>query len=381
MAISPEKIKALGAATKFDICASSASKRKSNDLERIGHPAAAGICHSFTPDGRCVSLFKTLMTNSCLHGCKYCSNSTTCTRKSQPHVYSPQELASLTLSLYKGNYIEGLFLSSGVLKDEVTTMEAMIEAVSLLRNTHRFQGYVHLKLMPGTPEYLIRMAMELADRVSINIETTSASRMSELSETKDYHNDIVAVQRKVHSLSRSMGLPAGQTTQMIVGGAGENDLEIFRAANSQYDSFAMKRVYYSVFCPVSGTPLQNNPHQPLWREHRLYQMDWLLRVYGFSPRVLENVFDENGLLPDSDPKISLARFLLEKPLDVNSASFQELVTVPGIGQVSAKRILAARKREKLISRLQLSNLGVVLKRALPFLRINGLCQATLQGCF
>ncbi|MBU0586378.1 radical SAM protein [Candidatus Micrarchaeota archaeon] len=390
--VSIAKVKALGRGTAHDSCASTSSRRKTHDGEGIGNVLSSGICHSFTPDGRCVSLFKTLYTNSCSHACNYCSNSTVCKSRPQTHSYEAEELAKITLSLYEGNYIEGLFLSSGIGADEDRTMDNMLDTVRLLRKKHRFNGYIHLKILPGVSRERIKEAMELSDRVSINVESSSESRMGEMSSTKDYRNDIMQRQkyiadllarngRHMHSENRKpetgnwMG--AGHTTQMIIGSTEENDAEIFSRMLYEYKEMRVKRVYYSSFSPACGTPFENKKEQALWRENRLYQTDWLYRVYKFTPKMISLAFDENGFLGNEDPKLLMAREFLEKPIDPNSSAYEELLLVPGIGPISARRILQARKRENLNSRVKLSRLGVVLKRAVPFLKINGFCQTTI----
>lgn len=325
-----------------------------------------------------MSLFKTLYTNACSHECGYCSNASTCRSHTGEYAYTPEELARLTLHLYRGNYIEGLFLSSGIGSDVDGVMEDMIESVRLLRTRHSFQGYVHLKILPGASKEHIRQCMELADRVSVNIETVSSSRMDELSTSKDYVNDILRRQRYIKSLQRNGHLPAGQTTQMIVGGAQESDDEIFRASVKEYRRYDVRRVYYSAFTPVEGTLLEGEDMQPRWREHRLYQLDWLYRVYKLPLEELFAIFNDDGALINSDPKFVLARVVLERPVDPNTASYEELLHVPGIGPVSAARILNARKEHALESRRQLHYLGVRMKHASPFLVINGWRETTLD---
>ena len=371
------KVDALGQGTKYDICASTASSRNVDGAQGIGDVIKGGLCHSFTPDGRCVSLFKTLYTNSCSHQCKYCPNGAGCRKKAAKYSYEPEELANITLTLYKGNYIEGLFLSSGIGKNEDETTEKMIETVELLRKKYQFNGYVHLKILPGASEDHIKNAMGLADRLSINLETTSESYMKELSPTKDYRNDILQKQRIIRDQSRKTTLPAGQTTQMVVGAVGETDKEIFKRTIYEYNEMALKRVYYSVFTPIEGTPFQDHVRQPLWREHRLYQMDWLYRVYNLPRKEIEIAFDDAGFLPDADPKMAIARQTVDSPIDPNTADYDELLRVPGIGPRSAERIIMARGTKKITKSRELAALGVRIKRAKSFLEINGWRDATL----
>ncbi|NYT01697.1 MAG: radical SAM protein, partial [Methanosarcinales archaeon] len=315
-----EKMAALGRGTRHDVCASSASPRQAQGHQRLGNVARSGICHAFTHSGRCISLFKTLFTNSCQHQCNYCPNAAPC--KSPVYSYTPEELARTTLSLYRGNYIEGLFLTSGAGRDEDLIMDRMLETVRLLRQGHRFQGYVHLKVLPGASLARIQEAMELADRVSINLEAPSPARMGELCPTKDYHNDILLRQRYIRDLMSRVSLPAGQTTQLVVGGAGECDQEIFQRVVQEYREMGVKRAYYSAFTPVPGTPFQSRPPQEPWREHRLYQVDWLYRIYGFAPREIQPAFNEDGFLANCDPKMAIARQSLEGPVDPQQASYQ-----------------------------------------------------------
>lgn len=372
------KVDALGQGTKYDICASTASSRNVDGAQGIGDVIKGGLCHSFTPDGRCVSLFKTLYTNACSHQCNYCPNGAGCHRKAAKYAYEPEELANITLTLYKGNYIEGLFLSSGIGGNEDETMEKMIETVELLRKKYLFRGYVHLKILPGASEEHIKNAMGLADRLSINIEATSESYMKELSPTKDYRNDILQKQRTIRDQSRKTLLPAGQTTQIVVGAVGETDKEIFQRTIYEYNEMALKRVYYSVFTPIEGTSFQDHARQPLWREHRLYQMDWLYRVYNLPKKEIEKAFDDTGFLPDTDPKMAIAKQTMDSPIDPNNADYDELLKVPGIGPRSAERIIMARGTKKITKSRELQALGVRIKRAKPFLEINGWRDATLM---
>lgn len=371
------KVDALGQGTKYDICASTASSRKVAGAQGIGDVLKGGLCHSFTPDGRCVSLFKTLYTNACSHQCNYCPNGAGCQKKTAKYSYEPEELAKITLTLYKGNYIEGLFLSSGIGGNEDETMEKMLEAVELLRKKYLFNGYVHLKILPGASDDRIKHAMSLADRVSINLEAVSESYMKELSPTKDYRSDILQKQRTIRDQSRKTRLPAGQTTQMVVGAVGESDKEIFQRCVFEYNEMQLKRVYYSVFTPIEGTAFQDRVKQPLWREHRLYQMDWLYRVYDLPRKEIEMAFDDAGFLPDMDPKMAIARQTLDSPVDPNTAEYDELLRVPGIGPRSAERIITARGRQKITKSRELAALGVRINRAKAFLEINGWRDATL----
>jgi len=367
--VDPEKLGALGEGTRHDVCASTFSPRSS---------ALPGICHAFSHDGRCVSLFKTLYTNYCSHQCNYCTNAINCSCNNKAFSYTPEELVGITLSLYKSNYIEGLFLSSGSGRNEDYIMEKIIEVARILRQKHSFEGYIHLKVLPGADRSHIQEAMELADRVSINLEAASASRMNEISATKDYESDILQRQRYIRDLISKENLPAGQTTQLVVGASEESDEEIFKRVLYEYQEIGVRRAYYSAFSPQKGTHFAAREPQPLWREHRLYQMDWLYRVYRFHPQEIRHAFDENGFLQNHDPKMAIARELVDSPVDPNSASYQELLRVPGIGPRSAQRIVALRRRRPVAGKAELASLGVRIKRAAPFLKINGWRDATLE---
>ncbi len=367
--VNPEKLCLLGEGTRHDVCASTYSPRET---------PLPGICHAFTQDGRCVSLFKTLYTNYCSHQCNYCTNATNCSQKAKTFSYTPEELASITLSLYRSNYIEGLFLSSGAGRNEDDIMEKMVETVRGLRQKHGFRGYIHLKVLPGASHGHIQEAMELADRVSINLEAPTASHMDEMCATKNYESDILQRQRYIRDLMNAVNLPAGQTTQLVVGAGGESDEEIFKRILYEYKEIGLKRAYYSAFCPQEGTQFERREAQPQWREHRLYQMDWLYRVYHFHPREIRQAFNENGFLENSDPKMAIAREFMDSPVDPNSATSQELLRVPGIGPRSAQRIVALRQRQTIQTKAELEALGVRIKRAAPFLKINGWRDTTLE---
>lgn len=369
-----EKLGTLGEGTRHDVCASTFSPRE------ISLP---GICHAFTRDGRCVSLFKTLYTNHCTHQCSYCTNAANCSRKAKAFSYTPEELARITISLYRSNYIEGLFLSSGAGRDADNVMEKMVETARILRQRLEFSGYIHLKVLPGSSRAHIQEAVELADRVSINLEAASASHMNEICATKDYESDILQRQRyirdmKIKSDACKSILPAGQTTQLVIGVAGESDEEIFKRVLYEYKEIGVKRTYYSAFSPQRGTPFEGREGEALWREHRLYQMDWLYRVYHFQPGEISHAFNENGFLANADPKMAIARQFLDGPVDPNTAPFQELLRVPGIGPRSAQRIVALRKRQMIAAKGQLAAMGVRIKSAAPFLKINGWRDTTLE---
>ena len=372
------KVKILGEGTKHDTCASTASKRKVGEFDgRIGDVMRSGICHAFAPDGRCVSLFKTLYTNACQHNCAYCPNSTACSG-SKIVSYTPEELARITLQLYRANTVEGLFLSSGVAGDETKMMEQMIEAIDMLRNKYHFMGYIHLKILPGTSREHIKQAMELVDRVSLNVECPSKSHLQELSTTKDYEVDILRRQKYIRDLVSGERLPAGQTTQFVVGAAGETDREIFTRMLYEYNVLDVKRQYFSRFIAVDGTPLARQATQPRWRENRLYQVDWLHRVYGYRRKEMEHAFGESGLLGNRDPKWTIAVNTIDGPIDPNDASEEELLRIPGIGPKSANRIVNLRNTRKITRNAELKALGVRVGHARTFLSLNGWHDSTLK---
>ena len=368
-----QKVSILGNAAKYDNCASSASSRKVTGNDRLGNAAGCGICHSFTEDGRCISLFKTLYSNSCSYDCKYCSNAAGCSKK--PASYTPEELAKVFIGLYVRNYVEGLFLSSAVMKDADETTEQMLSAIGLIRNKHKFRGYIHFKILPGTSYELIKQAAEIADRLSINLEAPNSSRLSEISSVKSYKTDILRRQAWI----KRMKLPSGQTTQYVVGGSSETDLEILKMVDWEYKNIKLKRNYFSAFSPIPRTPFQRKQPVPLLREHRLYNIDFMLRKYFIPLKEFREIM-ENGMLPREDPKVALARQYFDSSVDLNEADWNTLIRVPGIGPRSARRILELQKSgTKIDKRKHLKNIGVVLKRAAPFIKINGYTQKTLAA--
>lgn len=322
-------------------------------------------------------MFKTLYTNSCSHACAYCTNAS-CSKRGTEYSYTPHELAALFIRLYTCNYVEGLFLSSGIGTCEYSTMEDIVHTAQLLRDAYNFAGYIHLKVLPGADKGLIDRAMEVADRVSVNIEVPSSAYMSEMCATKGFKSDILSRQRYIQKKSEKHGLPAGQTTQMVVGGAQETDADIVKATIREYRKMALKRVYYSAFTPVEGTLLEGSLMQPSWREHRLYQMDWLYRIYKYVPDELFQAFDDECFLPNTDPKVRIAQMAGRGVADPNTAAYDELLRVPGIGPTSAKRILMARKETPISSRKDLSALGVIMKRAAPYISLGGWQESLLD---
>jgi len=366
-----EKVKVLGDAGKWDTCASSSSRRQVSGTDRIGNVAAGGICHSFTENGRCISLFKTLLTNDCSFDCKYCQNSIHCGKHTAS--YEPHELAKVFMHLYMGNYVEGLFLSSAVEGDPDRTTQKMLETVQLLRQQHKFQGYVHFKILPGTDKALIAQAAEISDRLSINLEAPSRSRLAQISDIKDFDSDIIKRQKWI----KEMKIPSGQTTQMVVGSSDESDLEILKAADWEYENMDVRRVYYSAFTPLHKTPLEDKKGTPYQREHRLYNVDFMMRKYDIPMDEFREIMEDDNL-PPGDPKIHLARATLDGPADINTADYHELLRIPGIGPQSAQRIIDLRQQgTQVTSRSQLNSIGVVLKRADTFIKIMGRTQGTL----
>lgn len=382
-----EKLKILGAAAKYDLCASTSSNRaiSYSKLNRfgMGNPVASGVCHSFTPDGRCVSLFRVLLTNQCSNDCAYCINRVG--RECPKASFEPEELVRVFLGLYERNYVEGLFLSSGMPRDPEVAMEKTLEVVEMLRLKHNFNGYIHLKLIPGANYDQIKRAC-LSDRVSINIETPNQSRLSEISSTKRMMTDILKRMKWIRSLADREGsyIPAGQTTQFVVGAAGESDLEILERMERLYGQMNLKRAYFSAFDPVRGTPLEDVSKTPLIREVRLYQADFLYRLYDFPFNDLKSVLNENNMFSLSkDVKLCYAFQNLDHyPIDVNDEEMtsKDLLKVPGIGPTSARRIIKAKKAGFRFKKLkELARIGVVTKRAAPFLEINGRRQERIDN--
>ena len=376
-----DKLGILTDAAKYDVaCTSSGVERKGTGVS-IGNCAAAGICHSFSSDGRCISLLKILLTNECIYDCKYCQNR--CSNDIPRATFTPEEICTLTMEFYRRNYIEGLFLSSGILQNPTKTMELIYRTIWLLRNKYKFNGYVHVKAIPGADSELIRQTGFLADRMSINLELPTAEGLKALAPNK-HRKTILTPMRQIQNgieanknelvLYRNAPkfVAGGQSTQMIIGATPESDYQILNVAESLYQKFNLKRVFYSAFVNVTGDKalpaLPGGP--PLLREHRLYQADWLLRFYGFKG---EELLDEsrpyfNVLL---DPKEDWAvRHLEQFPVEINKASIQMLLRVPGIGVKSAQRIVAARRSTNLTFS-DLKKIGVVLKRALYFVTCNG----------
>ena len=383
-----EKIGILSAAAKYDVSCSSSGSERANQPGGIGNAAKAGICHSFADDGRCISLLKILYTNHCIYDCAYCVN-----RRSndiQRATFTVKELVDLTIGFYRRNYIEGLFLSSGVIKNPDFTMERITRIARELRLIQKFNGYIHLKAIPGASQELVREAGLYADRLSVNIEIPSESNLKMLAPEKNYPSVLSPMsfikegivqykeERKIFRKS-PLFAPAGQSTQLIIGATPDSDKQILTLASGLYGQQNLKRVYYSGYNPTnlydSRLPAISVP--PLKRENRLYQSDWLMRFYQFT--VDEIVNDEHPDLELAiDPKLSYAlRNPHLFPIDVNSADHHMLLRIPGVGPKSAKMILAARRFRKLNSE-HLRKIGVVMKRAQFFITCHELPSHTIQ---
>ena len=415
-----EKLQILADAAKYDVaCTSSGSSRRGKKGE-LGNTEACGICHSFAADGRCISLLKILMTNHCAYDCKYCINRASNDVKRA--TFTPEEICELTIEFYRRNYIEGLFLSSGVLKNPTYTMEKMCETLLLLRTKYHFNGYIHVKTIPGASDELLAAAGYLADRISVNLELPTADGLKTLAPHKSRKNILTPMrqlQRGIHASQLALGIqepshgllsenapvqtglshgtgvlsasgyqppqrslqrqqprfvPAGQSTQMIIGATKETDYHIVTVAEALYHNYDLKRVFYSAFVNVNhdeALPAQpDGKGVPLLREHRLYQADWLMRFYGFHSGELlsEEKPNFNVLL---DPKCDWAiRHLEQFPVEINRADYYTLLRVPGIGVRSAQRIVKARRSARLDFK-DIKKMGVVLKRALYFITCSG----------
>ncbi len=388
------KLAILADAAKYDAsCASSGAKRKGNG--KLGNATGVGICHSYTPDGRCVSLLKILLTNFCIFDCVYCVNRIS--SNTQRARFTPEEIADLTIQFYKRNYIEGLFLSSGIIQSPDYTMEQLVRAAQLLREVHQFNGYIHLKVVPGAAPNLIELAGRYADRLSANIELPTPVDLSQLAPEKSFEQitsamgniaDKIQIRRRsptvIRNPEQTLALPsveartpvsgklnrfapAGQSTQMIVGATPSSDVTILETARDLYNRYQLRRVYYSAYSLI--------PHHdsrlpgiapPLLREHRLYQADWLLRFYGFDLSEIASATENGQLHADLDPKLAWAlRHPARFPIDINRAPRHELLRIPGLGARNVDRIIRMRR----ISKLRLADLialKVPLKRARPF---------------
>lgn len=376
-----EKLGILADAAKYDVACTSSGVDRKGDGAGLGNCVAGGICHSFASDGRCISLLKILFTNECIYDCKYCKNR--CSNDVPRATFTPVEICTLTMEFYRRNYIEGLFLSSGIWKSPTFTMELIYRTIWLLRNRYHFRGYIHVKAIPGADGELIRRLGYLVDRMSVNLELPTAEGLRALAPNKHRKNILAPMRMIQNGIQESRNklavygntprfVSGGQSTQMIIGATPESDYQILNVAQSLYEKFALKRVFYSAFVRVNDDAclpaLPGGP--PLLREHRLYQADWLLRFYGFRA---EELLDENRPFFNVmlDPKEDWAvRHLEQFPVEINKAPYEKLLRVPGIGVKSAQRIVAARRKANL-NFGDLKKIGVVLKRAVYFITCCG----------
>ncbi len=359
-----ERMRILSAGTKYDSCNSTTT------------------CHTFTPDGRCIQLYKTLMTNSCSGECLYCPNR--CGRDSTRASLSGDEIAKITWDFYRRNAIEGLFLSSGIVGDPEHTAQKQIDVIKGLRDSG-FPGYIHVRMMPGTPRDMIREVSLYANKFGVNAETTCRSRYEEICPNFDYDVDILRrmswtfenVKRRRSEVQYGEGIVGANDTQFVVGASGEPDLEILSTIEHFMGEYGLRRPFFMSFDPVPDTPLSSVKPSPLWREARLYQTSYLMKDYGLRCKDLETVMNDHGFLPDEDPKMVMARLNKDLfPVDVNNATYEELLRVPGIGPTTANRILRSRP---VLNYAQLDAIGVVLKRARPFVKVGNKVQASLEA--
>jgi putative DNA modification/repair radical SAM protein len=376
-----EKLTILADAAKYDASCSSSGSGRKNTTDGIGNAAQSGICHSWAADGRCISLLKILMSNDCVFDCVYCLSRRSNTL--QRATFTPEEIADLTINFYLRNYIEGLFLSSAVYSSPEKTMADMVEVCRLLRKKHKFNGYIHLKVIPGSSNELIQQAGFLADRLSVNIEFPSEQSLKRLapqktkigimSPMKQIGENFTGFQlERKKSRNAPVFCPGGQSTQMIIGASAESDLHILNLTENLYNKMSLKRVYYSAYMAVNEAPLLPalSAAPPLIREHRLYQADWLLRFYRFQAHeILSPAFPHLDERIDPKAAWALRNFDLF-PIDINRASYEELLRIPGVGVTSAQRIIATR-RVAAIREQDLKKIGMVLKRAKYFITING----------
>ncbi|MDR2671870.1 MAG: putative DNA modification/repair radical SAM protein [Coriobacteriales bacterium] len=376
-----DKLTILADAAKYDVACTSCGVNRKAVKGQLGTTMSVGICHTFSADGRCVTLLKVLLSNVCSYDCAYCVN-----RRSNDiprATFEPHELAALTIGFYRRNYIEGLFLSSGVLRNPDYTTERMCEAINILREEYGFRGYIHAKAIPGTSEELLVRLGVLVDRLSLNIEFPSEQSLKLLAPGKAAHNILEPMRfvrdgikanyqdKRLSTVRRTRFAPAGQSTQMIIGASPESDYQILKLAASLYKTLEMRRVFFSAYIPINENPLLPNLSEaPLLREHRLYQADWLMRFYGFD---VSEVIDEQHpfLDPLLDPKANWAlNHIDEFPMEINRAPYELLLRIPGVGVRGAQRIQMAR-RERCLRFEDLKRLNVTLKRAQYFITCNG----------
>ncbi|HAQ41133.1 MAG TPA: putative DNA modification/repair radical SAM protein [Clostridiales bacterium] len=376
------KLKILSDAAKYDVsCVSSGVERKNRNTGGIGNASAAGICHTWSADGRCISLLKILLTNDCIYDCSYCLNRVTNT--TERATFTPEEVAELTIQFYRRNYIEGLFLSSAVEKSPDNTMENIYKVLEILRYKYNFWGYVHVKVIPGASPLLVQKTGMLADRMSVNIELPTRESLRILAPQKKIENILKpmslinneitrTIEDKQHFSSTPRFVPGGQSTQMIIGATPDSDKTILNLSQNLYEKFHMKRVFFSAYIPVISSPMLPavSTMPPLLREHRLYQADWLMRFYYFHSEELFTQ-DNQNLDLEFDPKMMYALRNIDKfPIEINKASYEELLRIPGLGVTSAQRIVRERKNAEL-SYDSLKKMRTVLKRARYFITVKG----------
>ena len=375
------KLMILADAAKYDVACTSSGVSRSSGGTGLGNSRACGICHSFASDGRCISLLKILLTNDCIYDCKYCKNRVS---NDVPRAtFTPEEICRLTIGFYRRNYIEGLFLSSGVIKNPHYTMELILETVRLLREKYDFKGYIHVKSIPGADEDLILRTGYYADRMSCNLELPTAEGLKKLAPNKTRQlilQPLRQVQKGILQNKEELTIyrhtpkfvPAGQSTQVIVGATSESDYEIISVAEAMYKKFSLRRVFYSAYIAVNKDELLPavDTKPPLLREHRLYQADWLMRFYGF--RADELLSEQHASFNIAlDPKCDWAlRHLDQFPVEINKASYEMILRVPGIGVTGARRICRAR-RYSILDFNDLKRMGIVLKRAMYFITCSG----------
>ena len=371
-----EKLRVLGTMATDDVLSPDTDTRSVGPPSRRGYQGAreslARVYPAAMPNGRYMSLLRVMFTDFCMMDCAYCPNSHWVPRRR--YAFKVEELAHLFMELYQSQTVAGLFLSSGIAGSPDKTMEKVLNVVDMLRNHYHFTGYIHLKVMPGASYEYVEAAHRLGTRLSVNIETPTEEGMIRLSKMKDFQTGILDPIRWIRELTQEKtGGAVGQVTQLVVGAADETDQDIYQRMSQLYKEESLKRVYFQAFRPVRYTPLEEHPATPTARQHRLYQLDWLTRVYQFTPQELESAFDGSGHLPlDMDPKSTIALGQLDRfPVDINRADEQELLRVPGIGPKAAQRISSQRRRHTIDTQRDLQAMGVVLKRALPFIHFPG----------
>jgi putative DNA modification/repair radical SAM protein len=362
-----DRLETLVDAAQFDVCGYSGPR----DISRA---PARFIYRAALPGGGSICLFKVLLTNVCTNDCAYCVNQIG--RDIRRTSFLPEELAKVFMQLYSKKMVQGLFLSSGIAGNASRTMESMIKTVEVLRHHYKFQGYIHLKILPGASFDYVAEGCRLANRVSVNIEAPTVEHLARLSSRKDLYQGILEPMRWVKKLKAANErlVPSGQTTQFVVGAAGETDRDILHTSQALYNELELRRVYFSAFRPVRNSPLEGQRPTPPSREHRLYQTDWLLRVYGFTPGEVELALGRTGNLSlGRDPKLVIAQkqpWLF--PVDVNTASYDELLRVPGIGPTSARRIIETRRDHSIYSVEQLRKMRISVRKAVPYIWFRGM---------